>query len=75
MFNYYLLLVFYDVQRTDKKPELLYLDFQSTFLGLINENLKYVKTCYKERGCFENLDFNFIFILLFVYLISESYED
>ena len=75
MFNYYLLLVFYDVQRTDKKPEWLHFDFQNTFLGLMNKNLKYVKTCYKDRGYFENLDFNFIFIQLFVYLKSESYGE
>jgi hypothetical protein len=41
----------------------------------MNEDLKYVKTCYKGRGCFENLDFNFRFIQLFVYLIYEYYGD
>jgi len=41
----------------------------------MNENLKYVKICYKGRGCIINLDFNFRFIQLFVYLISESYGD
>jgi len=41
----------------------------------MNENLKYVKTCHKDRGYFETLDFNFIFIQLFVYLKSEFYGE
>jgi hypothetical protein len=36
----------------------------------MNENLKYVNTCYKRRGCSQNLEFNFSFIHLFVYLIE-----